>query len=178
MLKEYFRLRQDRRVSNAIKALDLPPGYTIKLTKEGFDGLETAVIARYDEHSMCEFPDFLFSPAFMVSVPVQRLFEDLVPEMKFKAVQFLPQDSTRQDWFRPLYWLTWLSPTDSLHEATSFLGTGLIEHLVLDRDKVGHQHILHMTLAAEEVWVLSLTAVEKLLAKRPFGMKFEKVEMR
>lgn len=183
MPEEFFHLFQSRSVSNPIIIQNLPQDYyPIKMTREAFDKLEDVVAAYYQPDDLgLEICDFLQSPSFLIADRFKPLFALLEPRLQFKGIYLTPLSSDIAQSFTypaPLYWLPYIEPTDCLHSTAQRYDTGIIKKLVLWENAVKGKHILRVTGPGQEIWLISLTAAESILRRRPLAAGLERVAVR
>lgn len=138
-----------------------------------FDGL-TDTAAFYEHIGRLEYDDFLFEPTFMFSDRFQSIFQFLVPETEFKYVQLIdPQKTDKAP--TPLYWIIYLPYKDIIHPSSDII-LGKAHRLVLRKETLGEERIMHAKLPADDIWLFSLEAAECILRRSPMGLTFERVE--
>ena len=78
----------------------------------------------------------------------------------------------------PTYWLPYLERTNCLHKDSEIYDIGTVKKLILRKEAVIDRDIVRPADIVEDIWLLSLTAAEAVLRRKPFGIKFEIVEVR
>nr|WP_092067143.1 hypothetical protein [Dendrosporobacter quercicolus]NSL49714.1 hypothetical protein [Dendrosporobacter quercicolus DSM 1736]SDL50036.1 hypothetical protein SAMN04488502_10161 [Dendrosporobacter quercicolus] len=182
MEREYFRLIQSKTASNpiVIQAIDREH-YPYKMNQSAFAALEDLIVAYYQPDMGLEICDILQSPCFMIANRFRDLFALLEPELRFKGIQLYPLDFDAAAGLKspaPLYWIPDIEPTWCLHPAARIYDTGIIEELVVKENAVRHKHILKVAGLVEEIWLVSLTAAECILRRRPLAAGLERVKVR
>lgn len=101
----------------------------------------------------------------------------LEPAIEFKGIQLYPDDKTQYAPM-PTYWIPYLEKTDCLHKDSEIYDIGTAKKLILQKDAVIGKDIIRPAGIIEDVWLLSLTAAEAVLRRKPFGVNFEIIEVR
>lgn len=175
---QYFRLRQDKSVSNPIKFGPLDKNlYCYKMNQQAFNKLPIFNVAYYEKKIGLEFCDFLQAPMLMMSTKFQELFQLLEPQIEFKGIQVYPEGA-ETDMPVPVYWIPYLKETDCLHEASEIYGTGIAKTIVLKEIMLMDKPILKVKAPVEELWFVSLAAAECILRRQPLGVGLEPVKVR
>lgn len=122
--------------------------------------------------------DLLFEPTFLIHDRLQKLFEFLEPEIKFKGVQLYSAENPKK-FATPLYWLPFLKVSEVLSEKIEMV-QGKAKKLILSKKLLAEEEffgkrILHCKLPATDIWLINLDAAECLLRREPLGITLEKV---
>ncbi|WP_110955888.1 hypothetical protein [Anaerosinus massiliensis] len=182
MSVEYFRIFQSKCVSNPIAIEGITrEQYPYKMNQLAFQGLEDLIVAYYQPSMGIEICDLLSSPCFMLADRLRDLFLLLEPKLQFKGMQLYPQDFNAEEGITspvPLYWIPYIKPTPCLHSTAKIYDTGIVEELVVKENAVRDQHILKVDGIVEEIWLVSLTAAESILRRRPLAVGLQRVKVR
>lgn len=174
----FFRLYTGEKEGNAIKIKGLNSKvYTQKLDKPSFDKMMPFTVAYYLNEPNIEIPDFINVPPFILSDKYKDIFALLEPAIEFKGIQLYPDDKTQYAPM-PTYWIPYLEKTDCLHKDSEIYDIGTAKKLILQKDAVIGKDIIRPAGIIEDVWLLSLTAAEAVLRRKPFGVNFEIIEVR
>lgn len=182
MNDEYFRLFQNPIASNPI-TLYLPDQkrYPRRVDQAAFCQLEELIVGYYQPAIGLEICDLLESPCFLIADRFKDLFQLLAPQLQWKGIQLYPNDFNLQQGLQsaaPLYWIPYLDPVDCLHSSTQFHDIGLLKELVVDEAAIRDKHILKVGGILEDIWLVSLTAAESILRRRPLAIGLEQVKVR
>ena len=156
-------------------AADVPRNYPYYMDAESFNALEDDT-STYKFSGRRDFPDFLFAPTFFLSDRFQEIFLLLAPETEFKYLHFI-NDERKEELPSPLYWFPYLPVTDALHNE-SVIVQGKAQRIVLKREAIADDRIIHIHLPADDIWCFSLEAAECILRRCPVGIVFEKVTVK
>lgn len=182
MEMECFRLKQSKNIFNpiCIKNLDKDK-YLYKMDTKTFEQLDDLIVDYYDPKVGLEICDILKTPCFMIADRLKEIFMLLEPEIQFKGIQLFPSNYKKDQEIKdpmPLYWIPSVEPTQCLHTSTKFYDTGLVEELVLKESLIQEKNIIKVAGLVEEIWVVSLTAAESILRRRPLSIGLERVKVR
>lgn len=166
----YFRLYTAETQGPSITICGLNPNiYTNKLDFEHFMKMEPFVVAYYKDKIETEFPDFINGPPFMISDRYREIFELLEPEIGFKGIQLYP-DSKQKKRPMPTYWIPYLPEGQYLHKDSEFYDIGIAKKLILQKETIRGKNILRPKVPVEDIWLFSLTAMESIFRRKPFGI--------
>lgn len=174
----FFRLYTGEKEGNSIKIKGLNhKTYTKNLDKPSFDKITPFTVAYYLNRPNIEIPDFINVPPFILSDKYKDIFSLLEPAIEFKGIQLYPDDKTQYAPM-PTYWIPYLEKTDCLHKDSEIYDIGTAKKLILQKEAVIGKDIIRPDGIIEDVWLLSLTAAEAVLRRKPFGVNFEIIEVR
>lgn len=174
----FFRLYTGEKEGNSIKIKGLnSKTYTQNIDKPSFDKMMPFTVAYYLNRPNIEIPDFINMPPFILSDKYKDIFSLLEPSIEFKGIQLYPDDK-EENTPMPTYWLPYLEKTACLHKDSEIYDIGTVKKLILQKEAVIGKDIVRPTGTIEDIWLLSLTAAEAVLRRKPFGIKFEIVEVR
>ena len=121
-------------------------------------------------------PSVIFEPTFMVADSTRRIFAQLQPEIKFKAVQFFPADGDDKKPM-PLYWIPFYPVAECfMHEKTQYV-MGRTNAPILNAKYLEGMHLLVIPLKGQLLWLASLTAAERFLQQGVTGIQLKQVQI-
>lgn len=176
MQEEYFELRQNHMVENAITIIGIDTAsYCYKMQEKDFENLEKVTVAYFVGNGEEELCDLLIAPTLMVSDRMKKVLNLYDKKMEFKGVQLYPlvQECTKY----PLYWIPKFCETDCLHESTEFNDNGTMKEPVLDKRKLGKSSIVRVTDSTGFKVIISLPVAESLLRRRMYGIELHKLRI-
>ena len=174
MTSEYFWIKKDPDAPSITNAAGFTRSkYPYFTDSDSFSKVDDEV-AYYEYKGIVTHCDILFEPTFLINDRLQSLFTFLEPEIQFKGVQ-LYQFDDRENSSKPLYWLPYLPYVDVIHEATEMI-QGKPKKLILKREILSDNRVIHCRLPAADIWLLSLEAAECLLRRQPVGILLEKID--
>ena len=174
MESEWFRIVKDNEALNPkLSALrSQPSALKFQIDNSTFEKIDDSV--SYYKNLIYNLKnDFIFEPTFLISDRLQQLFSFLEPDIQFKGVQ-LYATNDQEGSSKPLYWLPYLQTVNAIHESTKTIQGKPIK-IILRREFLKNRRVIHCTLPAADIWLLSLEAAECLLRRSPIGVSLEKV---
>jgi hypothetical protein len=176
MVNEWFYLKKDPDAPQISDGGNFNrKNYPYFIDEKVFEKIEDS--AAYYTGKIIE-SDFLFEPTFLIHDRLQKLFEFLEPEIKFKGVQLYSAENPKK-FATPLYWLPFLKVSEVLSEKIEVV-QGKAKKLILSKKLLAEEEflekrILHCKLPAKDIWLINLDAAECLLRREPLGITLEKV---
>lgn len=176
MLEPWFQIIPGKVVDNVIAPIDLPADkYPAIMTLEKFLKMGDAIV-HYNYNDAIRMPSVIFEPTFMVADSTRRIFAQLQPEIKFKAVQFFPADGDDKKPM-PLYWIPFYPVSECfMHEKTQYV-MGRTDAPILTAKYLEGMHLLVIPLKGQLLWLASLTAAERFLQQGVTGIQLEQVQI-
>lgn len=169
----YFILKQDRNLENAVKI-------------EGFNNSEKMILLKEDEDKFKEctdvpiicdedtvFPDLVEAPVLLISDELHKLFNLYENTIIYKVAVF----SNIKMKLQKVYRLVLPDIIDAVSDKTTYLKNGWVDKLVLDKDKLNNHNIFRVKAGVEYYFIVSLDVAESMLKRDFMGIKFEKVEV-
>ncbi len=120
----------------------------------------------------CE-PDFIVSPAYMVSDKAKKVIELYEDEAAFRKIILIHKEEERQ----LVYHYLLLKKIEALDETTSYYPNGMEKHMVLSREKIGDHQAFLLADSLRKNPVVSQEVVESLLRRQVMGIQFKEVEV-
>ena len=176
MLEPWFQIIPGKVVDNVIAPIDLPADkYPAIMTLEKFLKMGDAIV-HYNYNDAIRMPSVIFEPTFMVADSTRRIFAQLQPEIKFKAVQFFPADGDDKKPM-PLYWIPFYPVAECfMHEKTQYV-MGWTNAPILNAKYLEGMHLLVIPLKGQLLWLASLTAAERFLQQGVTGIQLKQVQI-
>lgn len=204
---DYFRISLWKSITRPISFSFLPDDDSMKtMSKLPFSQLEPLKVGFFDPNEKEELSDILTEPRLMFSDKIKGVLEDffkseeqlkkylMIMEAEaegienfslpvpvatvssFKCIQLLPHNQSTES--VPRYWILDVPEVDCLQDSTLFYPNGMLKKLVLDREKIPENPCFKVGQLLETRIIVSLDLAEKILQKNPFGIYFEKVEVK
>jgi len=176
LLEPWFQIIPGKVVDNVIAPIDLPADkYPAIMTLEKFLKMGDAIV-HYNYNDAIRMPSVIFEPTFMVADSTRRIFAQLQPEIKFKAVQFFPADGDDKKPM-PLYWIPFYPVAECfMHEKTQYV-MGWTNAPILNAKYLEGMHLLVIPLKGQLLWLASLTAAERFLQQGVTGIQLKQVQI-
>lgn len=172
---KYFRVSQDRDVSNLIVPAGIDPAvYRDGVSRQEFDRAKNMIVTYFTNSQDLEKPDILYTPAFLVSDRFKRLLQKFDSQMRFKGIRCYPEDVDDPEAL--LYWWPYLPKIKCLSERTEKYPTGLIRHLVVESAEIPDKPIIMMDDTLETIVLVSEELAESMLRRYFWGMDFVPVD--
>lgn len=173
---DYFELYQSEKVENAIHIINLDSSqYTYSMKEEDFHALDKLKVAYYSGRDVEELCDILKEPTFLISNDIKRLFELYDSDIEYKGVQLF--STADENPTHPLYWVGKFEMLDCLHKNTKKYGNGMLQELVLDKDKIIGKSIFRVGGLLEYKLIIALPVAESLLRRRFYGIGLRRVKV-
>lgn len=174
---DYFLLSQ--KASNPIKLLGLDERmYKNNLTDKKFSELPPVMVAYIDYYPEMEIPDVMLRPMFLVSDALKDIITIYDEEIRWKAVQAMPQSEDMVAKTAPLYWAGNYPTQNCIHQEAEFYPDNRIKELVLDRRKIRGQDIFRVGNLLESRIVISLRLAESILRRNLYGVGLTEMDIR
>lgn len=172
---KYFRVSQDRDVSNLIAPAGIDPAvYRDGVSRQEFDQAKSMIVTYFANSQDLEKPDILYTPAFLVSDRFKRLLQKFDSKMRFKGIRCYPENVDDPEAL--LYWWPYLPKIKCLSEKTEKYPTGLIRHLVVESAEIPDKPIIMMDGTLETIVLVSEELAESMLRRNFWGMDFLPVD--
>lgn len=176
---EYFLIGQSEKIINPIKVggpnLE---GYTQEMTHRQFAKLKKSTVGYVHYESIQEIPDILSQPTYMVSESIKKVLSMYDDNISFKAIQVFPDLQTDIEKVARPYWIYDCVMEECLHSDCVKLPNGEYQKIIIDRRKIKGRDIFRPMGLLQNRLVVSLSVAESILRRNPYGVSFEKVEMR
>jgi hypothetical protein len=173
---EYFILRQDIRISDAIQPVGV--SQVVKdygLPSESWDDLDDLPMQFYLEgNGGREYVDFIESPVPLISAELKELYQKFDPTIFFKPIVLADQEPMRQE----LYWLIHPPQCDCKSAESEFDKNGSLQRLVIDHCKTKGMWLFRVAGIRERLIVVNLGVAECILRREFTGIRFERVDCR
>lgn len=163
----YYLLRQDWRIDRAISPASIDP-----FTK--FDELAELSFTYLKQQPQQEYVDFLAAPPPMISDSLKNILEKHSPATQFVRLVLIDPETTAQ----AVYWAMRPPLADCLSPHTVFDPGKRVKKLVLDKTKLPSLGMFGIQGIMEPYIVVSLAATESILRRNPWGVLFERIEVR
>lgn len=171
---EYFELIVDPMISNPIQIQHVDSSiYKNDATREEFDAAPKMTVGYFDNSPQIEIYDLLGQPALLVSDSLKRLFALYDPNMQFKGIRVYANDL--EDDESSLYWWPYIPPVACLSDQATKYPTGMLEHLVLDRDALHGEDIFRVSGILENKVVISLSVAESMIRRKMIGFTLKPI---
>lgn len=186
---EYYELFQSRKVENPVRIYG--PGiqrYHDAVRETGFEALDEVKMAFFSGQESEELSDVLTEPVFLVSEALKMVMELYDREIRFKALQLIPEKAVSGGLQRdggnspagrcPLYRVPLFAEVDCLHPDSVIRENGTVERLVLDGSRTGDRQIFRIGGLKEYRVAISLPVAESILRRMLCGTGIRKLEVR
>lgn len=180
---EYFELFQSAKVENPVRITGLDSGRYRRAcgTCDGaecaeFEALDDMKAAFFSGQQTEEICDLLTDPVFLISDRLKTVLEIYDRDIRFKAVQLLPE--AEESGLYPLYWAPLFARADCLHREAVVLDNGMVSKLVLDGEEIEDRHVFRVGGILEYKVVISLPVAESILRRRLYGIGIRRAEVR
>lgn len=171
---DYFELMVDPSISNPIQIQHVDRSvYKNDATHEEFDTTPKMTVGYFDNSPQIEIYDLLGQPAFLISDNLKRLFALYVPEMQFKGIRVYANNLDDDE--APLYWWPYIPRVECLSDQTTKYPTGMLEHLVLDRNALHGEDIFRVDSILENKVVISLPVAESMIRRKMTGFTLKPI---
>lgn len=165
---DYFELIIDPMISNPIQIQHVDGSiYKNDATQEEFTAAPKMTVGYFDNSPQVELYDLLGQPAFLISDNLKRLFALYDPHMQFKGIRVYANDL--EDDESPLYWWPHIPLVECLSDQATKYPTGMLEHLVLDRDALHGEEIFRVSGLLENKVIISLSVAESMIRRKMTG---------
>ncbi len=174
---EYFELCQSRAVENPLAVLKLDrEKYCYAMGRQEFEALDRLKVAWFSGREFEEICDIITEPTYLVSDGLKKILEVYDKNISFKGVRlFSTAEESRQC---PLYWVPFFPIPDCLHEKTRKFDNGMLENLVLDKEKIRKYPVFRIGGILEYKVAVSLPVAESILRRRPYGVSLQRIEVK
>jgi len=172
---EYFVMRQDPRLTNMVE----PQGLLNQIDKYAYKNDErqyfdkSAAFCYIKEKPCNDYGDYLEKPLPLVSDKLKMLLEEREKCNFFKTVALYDSKRMHQE----VYSLLMPLKFSCLSTQTEFNKDGSVKKLVLEQSKLGCCKVFRVSGIVEELVIINLDLVEKILHQGFFGLKFEPVAL-
>lgn len=202
---EYFVVSTSKQIQKKVKFSFLPDDdYETQLKKWDFSILDPLKVCFYNPQGGEEIPDVLTEPCLLFSDKIRGVFETywekqwmkeqyfFVEEEKSKGnedIQLDPDPNVNDFWrglqllpqegvVFPRYWFLQMETVDCLHCSTLFYPNKMLQHLVLDKEKLPDNPYFKVGNLLEHRVIVNLDVAEGMMQCAPFGLQLTKVEVK
>ena len=172
---DYFTLKPDGRVAQAIQPLGVPkasPG-TLSPENRGDGNGEPSLPVQYflQDSPDPEYVDLLEKPLWLISDRLKQLLAKYEPALRFEPVMLADRNRMRQE----LYWRMTVPSVDCLAAQSEFTKNGGITKLVIDKAKVKGAKVFSVSKLRDPLLLVGLDVAESILRRDFCGIRLVRV---
>ncbi|BCJ93045.1 hypothetical protein acsn021_06140 [Anaerocolumna cellulosilytica] len=159
----YFLIKTDRRVSDAPNIINwvskINPAY---LKVGSYYKIDNRTVLEIESNKNTVFTEIITFPFLLISKKIKEIIAKYEPTLKYKEIILLDSDNNLMQ----VYYMPILEEIDCLTEGTVFnLDHSVIEHGVIQRNKVGECSIFSLAEVKNRYIAVRLDVLESILRR-------------
>ena len=172
----YFLLTQSEQLIKPLVVDGLDPAYyPHNISDKDWERIPDVIVAYFQNSPACEPSVVLRQPTMLLENQLKELLVLYDPSIQCKAIQVFSNNIEERLGY--LYWVVKCQEADCLHEDTKVYPNGMVEEIILDKEKIPESPVFKVGSIAQNTLVISLPVAESILRRNWLGIGFKELNV-
>ncbi len=172
---DYFSIHQMQKIDNAVELHIKTDNFYDRqqvFKIEDADKILDSTVMYVTTGKNNFYSDLIDTPIFIISDKLKELFSAYTDELIYKCVTLTDYYEKKQE----VYWLALMEEVQCISNETKFRKDGMIEKLILDKEKIRDKKIFRIANIKENIVVVDFDISESILRRNIDGIEFRLIQ--